>query len=142
MKQSRKKNIVVRKNEERKIGVCVAVTGLLIAILILYLQNAYEAFALLCVPIALPLLAMLLYFETWKVSFSADRITKTVFFITFGDFSYSQIKDVVSSISRTEYEHVRITFTNGKQIVFRCDDENADKALNRIISRHSVRKIL
>lgn len=136
-----KETVIVRKNKGRRNGVLFLTIALSIWILILCLQNAYTEFVVLCVSIALPAFALLLYFETWMVSFSSDRITKKVCFITVINVSYTQIMDVEVSHSSTEYEHVRINLLIGKRVIFRMDDENAKKALSRITSHRSVRRV-
>ena len=137
------KTVLVRKNRGRKIGVRFFSVSLIIflGILIVCAQNAHAQFATLCTPMALSSFVLLVYFETWKVSFSSDRVTKQVFFIIISSFPYSQIKDVVASYSSTEYDHIRIVPLNGKQIVFRMDDQNAGKALSIIASHHSVQRM-
>ena len=136
-----KKTVVVKKNKGRRNGVLFLAIALSIWILILCLQNAYMEFAVLCVLIALAVSVILLYFETWMVSFSSDRITKKVFFLTVVNVSYAQIMDVEVAHSCTEYIHVRINTLNGKRVIFRMDDENANKALRRITSHCSVRRV-
>jgi uncharacterized membrane protein YobD (UPF0266 family) len=138
-----KDTVIVRKNKGRRTGLrfFVVILILFLGILVLNAPGAYVDFAILCTPIVLSALALLAYFETWKLSLFPDKIIKQVLFITLFNFSYTQIKDVVASHSSTEYDHIRIVFLNGKQVLFRRDDDNAGMALTRLASHHSVRRM-
>ena len=138
-----KKTVVVRKNKERRIGIRFFTVALMmfLGMLVLCAQSAYCCLAIICAPIAFSSLAILIYYESWRISFLPDKITKSAFYIPSGDLSYAQIKDVTVSRSSTEYDHVSVVFSNGEHVRFRCDDDNADKALKRILSHHSMRRI-
>lgn len=120
---------------------CIFMVGGILALLVLLVRNAYAEFAILCAPLILSLLAILLYFATWSVTFTSDRVIKKVFFVTLANAPYSQIRDVVSARYTSLNEHVRIVLENGRQIVFQREDENADKALNKLLSHRSVRRV-
>jgi len=84
---------------------------------------------------------MLLYYETWKISFDSDGVRKKVFGVSVKAYSYHQINDVISKSSYTEKRIVRITFIDNRSIRFRLEDENAENARKRILSYHSIRNI-
>lgn len=112
---------------------CIFMVGGILALLVLLARNAYTEFAMFCALLILSLLAILLYFATWSITFTSDRVIKKVFFVTLANASYSQIRDVVSARYTSLNEHVRIVLENGRQIVFQREDENADKALNKLL---------
>ena len=141
MKKPDKKTVTVRKSKGSRTGVCIFMVGGMFALSGLLAQNAYTEFVILCAPFIVLLLAILLYFATWKILFTADRVIKKVFFVTLINAPYYQIKDVTSARYTSLNCHVRIVFENGGQIVFQREDENADKALNKLLSHHSVRNI-
>ena len=87
---------------------CIFMVGGILALLVLLVRNAYAEFAILCAPLILSLLAILLYFATWSITFTSDRVIKKVFFVTLADAPYSQIRDVVSARYTSLNEHVRI----------------------------------
>ena len=74
-----KKPVVVRKNKSSRVGVCIFMVGGILALLVLLVRNAYAEFAILCAPLILSLLAILLYFATWSITFTSDRVIKKVF---------------------------------------------------------------
>ena len=121
---------------------CVFMVGGILALLVLLARNAYTEFAMLCAPLILSLLAILLYFATWSITFTSDRVIKKVFFVTLADAPYSQIRDVVSARYTSLNEHVRIVLENGRQIVFQREDENADKALNKLLIQSPIQSVV
>lgn len=135
--------ITVRKNKNRRIGICIFTVCFLsiVGFLIVCAKNAYGYIALLCTPLVLLSVVLLLYFETWEITFFSDRIIKKSFLFTMGSYSYYQIKDITVSHSFTEYSHIIIALINGKTISFRIDDDNANKAMARLSSHHSIRII-
>lgn len=141
MKEPSKKTVVVRKSKGSRTGVCIFMVGGMLALFALLAQNAYTEFAILCLPFIVLSLAVLLYFATWKILFTADRVIKKVFFVTLINVPYYQIKDVTSARYTSLNYHVRVVFENGRQVVFQREDENADRALNKLLSHHSVRNL-
>lgn len=138
--ETMKKVIVVRKNKAQRAGmwflfaimVCSA-----IAVCLLWSPSA-QSF-LLFFPIILPVFFMALYYEFWQVSLAPSAITTKRLFLGAKTYSYGQISDVYVAYSYTLHEHVCLSFSDGKRIRFRAEDENANIARRRIQSHHSIR---
>lgn len=82
---------------------------------------------------------MVLYYEIWQVSFAPNTITiKRLFFGT-KTYAYVQISDAYIAYSYTVHKHICLSFTDGKKIRFRMEDENAGIAKREIQSHHSIR---
>ena len=140
---TRMKSIIVKKCNSHRIAVrFFTIVFLLVpAILSLCFKQTVWIMMLLCSPVAVGMILMLLYYETWKISFDSDGVRKMVFGVSGKAYSYHQIKDVISRLSYTEQGIVRITFIDNRSIKFRLEDENADKARKRMLSYHSIRNI-
>ena len=140
---ARMKSIIVKKCNSHRIAVrfFTIVCLLVPAILSLCFKQTVWIMMLLCSPVTAWMILMLLYYETWKISFDSDGVRKKVFGVPGKAYSYHQIKDVISRLSYTEQGIVRITFIDNRSIKFRLEDENADKARKRILSYHSIRNI-
>lgn len=94
---------------------------------------------LLFLPAIISLFIMLLYYESYKITLTASRITITFLFIYRKSYSYNQIIDVYFANSYTNHEHLCVTFSNKKSIQIFMDDINAKKARRIIQSHHSIR---
>ena len=132
-----KKEITVRKNIKYRIGmyilfVCIVLFSLFCSVKI----DRYVMLSLL--PEVVILFISLMYYETWKICLLPDRICKNIFFLTLGNYSYFDIKNITQNYSYTEGKYIRIIFQNGKSFRFRLEDENADKAIKRILSYHTI----
>lgn len=84
-------------------------------------------------------MGIFLYYKSWEIVFEVDQIYKKVFFVTKKIYSYSQITDIVRDESYTEYEHILVTFKDGRKIMFRTTDENAYAAIKILCSHRSIR---
>lgn len=136
-----RKAIVVRKNKGRRICVTIISVVLIAFLSLICTQKDYANLTIVCMPIVLALLVLTVYYDTWKLTLSSDEVSKQGFFTTTFQLPYSQISDILASFSSTEYDHVRIVFLNGKQVVFRRDDDNAGKAVTVLSSHHSIREL-
>lgn len=134
-----KKVIVVRKNKAQRAGICVLIVIMICAAAIAcMLWSPFVQTFLLFFLMILPMLFVVLYYETWRVSLGPNKITiKRMFFEK--TYFYYQITDAYVAYSYTQHEHVCLTFSDGKSIRFRSDDENAGIARRRILSHHSIR---
>ena len=93
-----------------------------------------------CVPIILCVFFMALYYEVWQLSFSQKEISIKRLFFKLRTYSYAQISDAYTTYSISlRGEHICLTFSDGKRIVFLLNDENADKAKRILMSHHSLR---
>ena len=137
------KSIIVKKRNSHRIAVWFFTIVFLLApvILALCFKQTVWIMMLMCSPVIAGMILMLLYYETWTISFDSDGVRKKVFGVSGKAYSYRQIKDVISRWSYTERGIVRITFTDNRFITFRLEDENAEKARKRLLSYHSIRSI-
>lgn len=135
-----KKMIVVRKSKSQRAGMWfLLVIMVCAAIAVCLLWSPFVQSFLLFLPIILPAFFMVLYDEIWQVSLAPSTITiKRLFFGT-KTYSYVQISDAYTAYSYTLHEHICLSFTDGKKIRFRMEDENASIARREIQSHHSIR---
>lgn len=136
-----KNRVTVRKNRAQRFGLWVLFI-FFFAIDVgctIWLQQFLSA--LIFLPWILIMFAMLLYYETWQISFLSDTIKTKKFLFYTRSYSYHQIVDVVESYSVTNHGYVAIIFANSKKIRFRLEDENANKAVRIIQSHHSIRSM-
>lgn len=131
-----KKAIIVKKNQNHIYGLRFLAVFFLASVGVAMALWGY--FALLCLPAVLPVLVMLLYYETWQISFSSNAISKRIFFRNSGTYSYAQLSDVVMLYSSKEHEYIRMIFKDGKKWSFRLEDQNANQAVSRITSHRSI----
>ena len=54
-------------------------------------------------------------------------------------YSYYQITDAYAAHSYTLHEHICLTFSDGKRIIIKSEDDNAGAARRKIQSHHSIR---
>lgn len=140
--QTLKKVIVVRKSKAQRAGncflfaimVCAATTACL-------LWSPFVQTFLLFFPVILPMFFVMLYYETWQVSFFPSKITFKYLFVRAKTYSYHQITDAYVAYSYTLHEHICLTFSDGKSIRFRAEDENYGIARRRIQSHRSIRTL-
>lgn len=141
--QAKKEKITVRKKTAhlhavRFISVFfAAATAVLLFVL---REHIFYAF-LLCLPFDLPVLALWLYYETWKMTLVSSPlvIRKRVFF-TEKAFPYYEIKYAVRIFVRARVR-IKIYLKNGKSMCFYADDKNAWKAERFLLQRISFRII-
>ncbi|MBP3538645.1 MAG: hypothetical protein J6J62_02250 [Oscillospiraceae bacterium] len=136
------KNVVtVKKNKAHRAGLwffLVLVVCAAVAVCLLWAPFV-QAF-LLFVPIILCVFFMALYYEVWQLSFSQKEISLKRLFFMMRTYSYAQISDAYTTYSVSlRGEHICLTFSDGKRIVFLLNDENADKAKRILMSHHSLR---
>ena len=134
--------VTVKKNINQRYGIrFLAFLYLIASLLALYLWEFSLLIALILLLPGIPLLVLLLYFETWKITFDVKQIVQYACFHQTGPYSYEQISSAVSGHSHTLNTYVRITFCDGKTFSFRMEDENARKATTTLSKRHSIRTI-
>lgn len=135
-----KKMIVVRKNKSQRAGMWFLFVIMVCAVIaVCLLWSPFVQSFLLFLPIILPVFFMVLYYEIWQVSLAPNTITiKRLFFGT-KTYSFVQISDAYTAYSYTVHEHICLSFTDGKKIRFRMEDENASIARREIQSHHSIR---
>lgn len=135
-----KKTIIVQKNKAYKIGIRFLFAFFLCFSIILCVAWSPFLWTFLLFSLAIsPVFFILLCYEFWKISFASDKIIIKRFFRKTRKYSYYQIDDVCLTYSYTEHEQICISFTDGKRIRFRTEDENAEKALRKIQSHKTVR---
>ena len=137
-----KKTVTVKKNKVcrlmlRFLFVIISAVSVVVAVLWLRQPVAILIFS----PAILLNLAILLYHEKWQISFLENKIEIIPVLSAASYYSYHQITDAVVGYSYTERGYVSITFTDGKRIRFRIEDENAIKAVQQIKSHRSIRTI-
>lgn len=135
-----KKAIVVRKNKAQKVCIWfLLVLVICAAVTVCLLWAPFVQSIFLFLPIILPVLFMALYYETWQVSFGLSEITVNCLFFAQKIYYYRQISDVYIAYSYTLHEHICLSFSDGKKIILRMEDENTGKAKRVIQSHHSIR---
>lgn len=131
--------VVVRKKKTEKFGIWTLAALVLAIAIVCTVWSQQYILLLVFFPWILLSLCVLLYYETWKICFFADRIQTSVFIFHSRNYSYNSIIDAVKSYSFTDRSYVTIIFNNGCRIRFRLEDQNANKAVRKIQSHHSLR---
>lgn len=130
--------IIVKKSGDRLCVLRIAT----IFVLCLYLKIVISAqsfiLAILCAPFVVLSFLMNIHHETWKITLYRDKIAIRVYFSS-KYYDYSQIRDARYANSSTLGWHVRLCFADGKKVIIRMSDENAQKAANRISKHRSIR---
>lgn len=134
------KKITVRKNGCHRAGIwMISLVFLFITIVLLFCtHSSWLIVSVSCTPWLLVLVALVFYYETWTISFCSNEIRQKCLFIE-TKHTYSQIKDVTISYSYTDHAYVSIFFVDGSTLRFRMKDKNAESALAKIRSHHSIR---
>lgn len=144
-KRTTKKTVVVKMCKTHRISLSILSAFLIVCMLasMIYLislaefESGIELF--LCVAAIVPFLPLPLYYATWQIIFNADGIQRRVFLINQKFRTWSQIKEVRSTWSTSEGNHIiSIKFKDGKTFRFRMDCENAEKARKCILSHRSI----
>lgn len=134
-----KKIITVRKNEKYRIGISLFMIAVSILVGIVIFSAKNLPITLLALPWFLLSFVLWCYYETWQIILEPKKIYKKVFFLHRKEYSYFEIKDAVIRHSYTESRVIFLTFSDGKHLQFRFDDENANAAISRICSHRTVR---
>lgn len=139
-----KNTIVVRKNKAHRTLV-ISLT-IILALLILIQLNVLikKGMLLYILPYLIPLflfVAISVYYESWKIVFSKESITKSVFFKKSECYNYYNITRAESGFSYTENQYIMVLFSNGKSIRFRKEDENASKAVSILCKHCSIKYV-
>ena len=135
------KNVVIKKNSAHRMGIRILTVLSTLFAIALTLCMKQGKIMLLFLPLVLILGVLFCYYETWQIGLGSDIVYKKIFFLEFGAYSYSQIKDITKSYSYTDREYVCIRFANGKRVQFCMDDENANKAIRQICRHRSIRMV-
>lgn len=135
-----RKEIIVQKSRAQRLGIiCVFILLLILSILEIILLYPVYYFGVLSLIGTLPVLYILLYYETWQISVSSNKITVKCLFKRTKSYSFSQIVDGYIANSYTLHQYVCLFFYDKRRLQFRMKDENANKALKRIQAHHSLR---
>ena len=134
-----KKLITVRKNEKHRIGIFLFMIAVGILVGIISILAKSLPITLLTLPWFLVIFILWCYYQTWKIILEPKKIYKKVFFLRSKQYSYFEIKDAVIWHSYTQYQCITISFSDGKHLQFRLEDENAHAAISRISSCRTVR---
>lgn len=132
-------NVKKNKNEVHGIRFIVLIFIITSLVICFYVNFNYLIVLTLGALVCVPALVLLLYYEVWKVSFFSEKICFVSLFCKKKEYKYAQIRDVVKGYSYTERFYIMITFTDGKCVRFRQEDENAQKAIATIISHRPIR---
>lgn len=136
-----KRTIIVKKSTKQRMGINILVVFLtaILGTVVACSKQERQHVAILLFVSWLPFIILVIYINSWKVSFSDNAISKRVFCFTVVNCSYIQLKDAVISYSYTEYGYILLRFSTGRSIRFRLEDENASKAISKIRSHCSIR---
>ena len=131
--------ICVKKYSVERYGVTfLFIIVTIITIIISFMSLSPSICLVLFMPYEGVLLLLVIYEQTWKITIEKNMISKFVFFRKVSSQSFSEIVNAVSKKSYTDREYVRLSFQNGKVIMFRLKDENASKAVSAILSHRSI----
>lgn len=136
------KKAVIRKPAGERFGVAVLTAVMVAAIIFftLYIDVEPKIYIVGLFALAfIPLLILLLYYFTWKIIVEKEEISKSVFFKTRKKYSFQEIKTVEILYHPNMREYVRVKFRDGKKTRFRLEDENANKAINLLCKRFSIK---
>lgn len=135
-----KKIIIVRKNRAQRCGLLVLyLTMVCLSVFLITLLFPVYYYGLLSLTGTIPILYVLIYYQTWRISFSAKHITIKQLFRKSKTYTYSQITDGYIANSYTLHQHVSLAFYDNRSFRFRIEDENANIALKIIQTHHSLR---
>ena len=134
-----KKIITVRKMKKYRIGTFLLTITVGILVGIISITTKSLPIMLLTLPWFLLSFILWIYYETWQIILEQKKIYKKVFFLRFKQYSYFEIKDAVIWHSYTQYQCITVSFSDGKHLQFRLEDENAHAAISRISSCRTVR---
>lgn len=135
-----KETITVRKNiHERGLVRWSCIVYLISVIVLVFMANqSWFPILIVCMIPLVWMLVLLIHFETWKITFSKSYICKSSFFSK-QKHSYISIRYAQTGWSYTERKYIMIVFDDGKKITFRMNDENAKKAIIKILRYCSIR---
>lgn len=137
-----KKELVVRKSKAHRQGIFITfVIMVVLSVLATILFHPIYYWGLISLIGVVPVLCILLYYHTWRISLSSKCITVQHIFRRTKSYTYSQVIDGYIANSFTLYRHVCLTFYDGKRLRFRMEDENAGRAVKTILSHHSLRSL-
>lgn len=133
--------IIVKKYTAERISFrVILVCWVLFTLLFVVVPQQYPLL-LVALPFVAIFFFLLVYYESWQISFDKKTIIRRVLFVRIGIYSYSQISDVFESYSETNHEYIMLVFSNGDKFSFRLKDENAYLAKKLINTHHSIRKM-
>ena len=134
------KTIIVKKNKSQVYAVRFFTSFFIITALILsaHMKFNYIIVLFFCIGICFPMMTLLIYYEVWKISFLSNKVCVVSLFSKRKEYTYAQIINVIKSYSYTERFYIRIIFNDGKTIQFRQEDENAIKAVSKILSHRPI----
>lgn len=139
-----KKQIVVRKRKNHRIGIWVFYVAFIIVLLgyVIFIADLAElepgvSITYFTVPVIM-LMPLPLHYVSWQITLNANGIYKRLFWITMGSHSWTQVMEVRTTFSYTEQEVISILFKDGKTLRFRMICENADKARKMILTHSSI----
>lgn len=135
------KTITVKKNRCHRLGIrFIAISFLILSSILGFCSlPSLSVVAVICSPWLLVLIVLVCYYETWGISFLRNEIQLRYFFIIKNKHTYSQITDVSISYSYTDHAYISMFFSDGRVIRYKMKDENAERALGKLRSHHSIR---
>ncbi len=132
-----KKAITVKKNAAQRSGIRVLFILFALISIGLCIWAAQGIAILLCLLPLIPVAAVLVYYETWSITFSSHEICLRVLFWK-RTYKYSDLRCVIRTLSATQHEQIRMVFSDRKSIYFQLMDENSNQAVKRITSHISI----
>ncbi|MBQ7291045.1 MAG: hypothetical protein IJW76_04890 [Clostridia bacterium] len=134
------KTVIVRKNKNHLYAVRFFSLVFVAVCLIITLEIKQNAgyIELLCSIFLVPSLIIWIYYETWKISFSSEKICKKCFFFT-SVFEWKALKSVKQEyLFSKNGECIRMFFADGKSLCFKMKNRNAEKAKKIILSHCNI----
>lgn len=119
----------VKKNKMQRIGLRIFTlfSVFFIIVPIICWKQPWEYMVLIFLPYDIMLLGILLYYETWSISFFSDRMCKKVFFFTTRTYYYNMIQ--AAYIFRGL---LVIKFKDKRKFYIQSDCEQLSDAMERI----------
>ena len=130
--------IVVRKQKSHRMGIrFLFLLDCLAFCILLWVVRDYRPGLLMFVLTQLPMMGLLVYFETWSIVFRQNEIRKSCWGRQRG-YAWTEVREAVSCRSATEGPYILIRFRDGKHFRFRLEDENGAGAVGLIMKHTSI----
>ena len=131
-------HIVVKKKKSHRMGLrFLMLLNCLAFFLLLWRSGDFPSGLMMFGLSQLPMIGMLLYFETWSIIFCKNGIQKMCCG-RLQSYAWTDVIEISSCRSATEGPYILIRFRHGKQLRFRIEDENGVQAVGVIMKHTSI----
>lgn len=130
--------IKVKKKHSERLSILFSFCFIVLITLVIALVSRQGIIVFVCLPLIAFFLLWFLYLQKWEIVFE-----KNCFYIKKlrrRRYTYNQIKHIYKSYSFTQHAYVSISLTDGKNVYFRLEDENAQVAIKELRRHHSIKE--